>query len=64
MKRMPLSRALRRMYDQRLAEAYRPVWSPGIFELNLISLWPPALETAIVGLLPHPSLQIVNRPMV
>ena len=36
------------MYDQRLTEAYRPIWSPGLFELNLKSLQPPTLETAVI----------------
>ena len=36
--RMTLSRTLRRMYDQRLTAAYRPIWSPGLIELNLKSL--------------------------
>ena len=35
---MTLSRTIRRMYDKRLTEAYRPNWSPGLFELNLKSL--------------------------
>ena len=32
---MTLSRTLKRMCDQRLNAAYRPIWSPGLFELNL-----------------------------
>ena len=35
---MTLSRTLRRMYDQRLTVAYRYIWSPGLFELNLKSV--------------------------
>ena len=46
-KRMTLSRTLRRMYDQRHTAAYGRIWSPGLFELNLKSLYPPALETAV-----------------
>ena len=30
--------SLKRMYDKRLTKAYRPNWSPGLFELNLKSL--------------------------
>ena len=37
-KRIKLSRTLKRMCDQRLTAAHRPIWSPGIFELNLKSL--------------------------
>ena len=44
---MTLSRTLKRMCDQRLTAAYRPIWSLGLFELNLTSLYPPALETAV-----------------
>ena len=35
-KRMTLSRTLRRMYEQRLTEAYRHSLSPGLFELTLL----------------------------
>ena len=41
-------RAPRRIFDQRLTAAYRPIWSPGLFEVNLKSLQPPALETAVI----------------
>ena len=49
--RMTLSRTQKLMYDQRLTEAYRPIWSPGLIQLNLKSLQPPALETAVMGCL-------------
>ena len=45
---MALSRTPKRVYDQRLTEAYRPISSPDLFEVNLKSLKPPALETAVV----------------
>ena len=35
---MTLSRTLRIMYDQRLTKASRPIWSPGLIDLNLKSL--------------------------
>ena len=37
-KRMTLFWTLREMYDQKLTEAYRIIWSPGMFELNLKSI--------------------------
>ena len=40
--RTTLSRTLRRMYDQRLTEAYRPIWSPAYRPI-----WPLSLETAV-----------------
>ena len=45
---MTLSRKPRRIYDQRLTAAYRPIWSPGLFEVNFKSLYQAALETAVL----------------
>ena len=45
---MTLTRTQRRMYDQSFTEAYRPIWSPGPFELTLKYLQPQALETAVL----------------
>ena len=33
-----------------LAEACRPIWSPGLFELNTKSLHPSALEVAVLNM--------------
>ena len=61
---MTLSKTLRRMYDQRLTAACRPIWSPGLIELNLKGQQPPALETAVTRTnLAHVSLIFHNvRP--
>ena len=58
--RVTLFRTLGIMYYQRLTRAYRPICSPGLFEINLKSQKPPALETTVSGsapLCPAPHVQ-------
>ena len=47
------------MYDQRLAEAYRPLWLSGLFELDLKSHQPLKLQCAL-----HDLVLLVRQPEV